>query len=706
MAIRGQHNEESVTMTSVSQEPESGVQLTRVISIGPFVKIKVPIGNPVAAMTSYAIQFNWTDVANNLLSVADFTLDDVIVRFTDAETGVVTTIIPTNFQGNSDEYTMSVSLPNESFGRVEIEVIANSASSVGYGADLMQEQLDALFEQLGFSRFDQLNNYEFEFNTQGPPQDSTNRINSFQVDERVLDTDITGADRVCELIRDNNANEFLNDVIFHIPPNAGGAFNGVLEQVSIGNVIYAVIQIEKFRQTVDEMNVLTGANIIDRASQAGAVLMKIDLDTCTYTPIKTYLNISTAARSLVVNGNTVEFFEGSHYVYSEDVYFRKNRKYSSDPNEITNTESDTDITALTDEWKSRVGRLYRINHPSTTVELIGLNRRSATTEDNPEADTDLFYGIHGGTASPILSVDGDTHMITGFGDFEDILQYGEQPFDRIGNWNWIQASIVLNQRIPELLTNEKTGYDIIREVAIYTSSIIGFNKNRFFFQPRESRSARLMTTLPDNASSFDVIEYNRNHEIPSSGTLFVDGEIITYTGLSNNTISGLTRGDEGTVAKTHTVDITNDINPKVYWIDHLLSLNQRTIAQPINDISIDNDYRQLYNHIKLDYGGKVPISKKDRASILANREHILDISIPLGRHNAVWATLIAEKLLERFKDIHQIVEIILKPTFYMNVSDTVLIKLQDRVFLLHACQALSITQNLKNQTTSLKMVTL
>ena len=706
MAIRGQFNEESVSMTSVSQEPESGVQLTRVISIGPFVKIKVPIGNPVAPMASYAIQFNWTDVANNLLSVADFTLDDVIVRFTDAETMVTTTIMPTNFQGNSDEYTMSIALPDESFGRVEIEVIANSASSVGYGADLIQTQLDALFEQLGFSRFDQLNNYEFEFTTQGPPQDSTNRINSFQVDERVLDTDITGADVVCELRRDNNANEFLNDVMFHMGPNAGGAFNGTLEQVSIGNFIYAVIQIEKFRQTVDEMNVLTGANIIDRASQAGAVLMKIDLDTCTYTPIKTYLNVSSAARSLRVLNGELYFIESSHYVYDDRAYFRKNRKYSSDPDEETNVESDTDIRALTDEWKSRVGRLYKVSHPSEDVDLVGLNWQSATTEDNPEADTDLFYGVHGGTASPILAVDGDLHMITGFGDLEDILQYGEQPFDRIGNWNWIQTSDVLNQRMPELLTNEKTGYDIIREVAIFTNSIIGFKRNRFFFKPRESRSARLMTTLPDNASSFDVIEYNRNHEIPSSGTLFVDGEIITYTGVSNNTISGLTRGDEGTIAKTHTVDIQNDINPKVYWIDHLLSLNQRTIAQPINDISIDNDYRQLYNHIKLDYGGKVPISRKDRASILANREHILDISIPLGRHNAVWATLIAEKLLERFKDIHQIVEIILKPTFYMNVSDTVMIKLQDRVFLLHACQVLSITQNLKNQTTTLKMVTL
>ena len=137
------------------------------------------------------------------------------------------------------------------------------------------------------------------------------------------------------------------------------------------------------------------------------------------------------------------------------------------------------------QWREKCGYAYKLEHPSSIIEEVGLNWRSATTTDNPDTEeTDYFYGIHGATTAPIAIVDDALHLITGYGNFDDIGQpRGEHPVDRIGNWNWIQYHDQINQRLSEVLTNGRTGFDILKDIAIVTNSVLGFKNDTTFFYP-------------------------------------------------------------------------------------------------------------------------------------------------------------------------------------------------------------------------------
>ena len=53
---------------------------------------------------------------------------------------------------------------------------------------------------------------------------------------------------------------------------------------------------------------------------------------------------------------------------------------------------------------------------------------------------------------------------------------------------------------------------------------------------------------------------------PSSGTVLIDNELITYTGNSGNTLTGLTRGASGTTAASHSSgDTVTDASEFFSW---------------------------------------------------------------------------------------------------------------------------------------------
>ena len=175
-------------------------------------------------------------------------------------------------------------------------------------------------------------------------------------------------------------NDILNDVIPHIGSDAGGAFTGVLESVSIADYLYLVVQVRKFTQTVDDDgDLVTPANPENFLSneQAGAALVRVNTVDCQFEILKVYSDVALAARSLEVDSTVLYFMEGSHYMYEDALIF-------SDP-----------------DWREKIGGIYKIEHPSSTIQEVGRNYRSATTTDNPDTETtDYFYGVHGGTTAP------------------------------------------------------------------------------------------------------------------------------------------------------------------------------------------------------------------------------------------------------------------------------------------------------------------
>ena len=610
----------------------------------PIVKIGVPTERPIT-QRPVPLTFDWVYSDGTPVNVEEFVLAD-------AETDVGTI---GNFQqvsGDASKYTAELTIPEATTNtKVTITVPAGSAQVAGNSAVV------------------------------GPEEDTSR---TFEIAAPTAVATVTGADKVCVLEKDIIENDYLNDVIGHLGDNAGGAFVGFFEPVAIANYLYFVTQIRKFTQTVDDDGDLvtpdTPENFLADL-QAGAALVRLNTTNCQFEILRAYSDITLAARSLEVHGSTLYFMEGSHYMYDAGVEF-------SDP-----------------KWREKIGYLYKIEHPSKTIQSLGRNWRSATTTDNPDtSETDRFYGVHGATTAPISIVDDALHLITGFGNFDDLGQTrGEFPVNRIGNWNWIEYQSRINQRLSEVLTNGRTGFDVLKDIAIITNSILGFKNDTFFIRPREPQKAvngSSGVTATQTAITATKLNWG---EFPSEGWLYVNGELIKHTGAdANGQFSNLVRGDEETTAAAHTGDFD------IQFVDHLLSLNQDTLEMPIKSVVANNDLRQFYNQIELGYGDDEVVPDNDPDSIAENGpSEILKVDVPLDTHQRVWAEWLAEAYLERFKDIHQILNLTLKPSFHIAVADVVYLQIPERLHLNGTlCQVLDIRPIGRTPTTAVKLVTL
>ena len=177
----------------------------------------------------------------------------------------------------------------------------------------------------------------------------------------------------------------------------------------------------------------------------------------------------------------------------------------------------------------------------------------------------------------------------------------------------------------------------------------------------------------------------------------IEDELISYgdtdDGYSYNAatesasiVGGITRGIHRTTASDH------DAETEVLWIDHYITHNMQRIEKPIQTLNITSQSEHIYNHIKVMYGSDKVYELEDDDSIAANGRELFEISTVLDDHQYDWAKWIGDTFLERFKDIHHIVDMELKTTLYMNIGDIVLIEQQDRVHMFSPCQVLDITQ--------------
>ena len=614
--------------------------------VKPIVKISVPAERPIT-QRPVPITFDWVYPDGTPAPVEDF--DDQTDISTDV--GTLSSIQPVT--GDASKYTAELTIdPSETSTTVTITVSANSAQ--------VQNSNPAVL---------------------GPEADTSK---TFEIAAPTAIAQVTGADTVCVLEKDIVSNDYLNDVIAHLGSDAGGAFTGVLESVSIGDSLYLVVQIRKFTQTVDDDgDLVTPTNPANFLSdlQAGAALVRVNTTNCQFELLKAYADVTISARSLVVDGTDLYWIEGSHYMFEDGLVF-----------------SDR-------QWREKVGYVYKISHPSSIIEEVGLNWRSATTTDNPDTEaTDYFYGVHGATTAPIAIVDEALHLITGFGNFDDIGQSrGEHPVDRIGNWNWITYHDQINQRLSKVLTNGRTGFDVLKDIAIVTNSILGFKNDNFFMRPREPQKAFSgVSGITATQRTITATDLNWG-ELPSEGYLFIDGELIKHTGANAaGKFRQVIRGAEDTTATARTGKF------EIRFIDHILSLNADTLEMPLKSVVIQNDNRQHYNRVKIRYGGDEEVLVENATSIDENGARLLDVTVPLDSHQREWAEWIANAYLARFKDVHQVIQLTLKPSFYMNVGDTVVIQIPERLHLHNKlCQVLEIKHSFRTPpTTAVKLVTL
>ena len=227
---------------------------------------------------------------------------------------------------------------------------------------------------------------------------------------------------------------------------------------------------------------------------------------------------------------------------------------------------------------------------------------------------------------------------------------------------------------------------------------------RFFIRPREPQKAISNNGSGISATQTILTAKDLNWgSYPSEGYLLIGSELIKHSSTNaNDQFSSLVRGAEGTTAAAHTGKF------EITFVDHILSLNADTLQMPIKSVVLNNDNRQLFNRIQLRYGEDESVLVEDANSIAENGARLLEVDVPLDGHQREWATWLAESYLARFKDIHQILNLTLKPTFYMNVADTVVIQIPERLHLHNTlCQVLEIKHSFrKPPTTAVKLVTL
>ena len=612
----------------------------------PIVKIGVPTERPIT-QRPVPLEFSWVYSDGERAPMEDFDLTD-----TSSDVGTIGNFAQVS--GDASKYTAELTIPqSDTSTKATITVSANSAQVANSSPAVLA------------------------------PAEETQK--TFEIAAPTAVATVTGADSVCVLEKEIIENDYLNDVIGHLGDNAGGAFNGIPELTMIGDDAYFLVQIRKFTQTVDDDGELvTPTNPIEFLSdlQAGAALVRVNTSTCQFNPIISYADVTLAARSLTVDDTDLYAFTGSHYMYEDNVHF-------SDP-----------------DYREKIGYLYKIEHPSTTIQSLGRNWRSATTTDNPDTEeTDYFYGVHGATTAPIAIVDDAIHLITGYGNFKGIEQsLRSEPVNRIGNWNWIQYHDQINQRLSEVLTNGRTGFDILKDIAIVTNSIIGFKNDTFFMRPREPQKAISNNGSGISATQTTLTATDLNWgKFPTEGWLYVDGELIKHTGAdADGQFSDLVRGDAETTAAAHTG------NFGILFISHLLALNADVLEMPIKSVVANNDNRQHYNRIRLRYGDDETVLVEDATSIAENGARLLEVDVPLDAHQEVWAEWLANAYLTRFKNINRVIQLTLKPTFYMNVGDTVVIQISERLHLNNvACQILEIRHNFRQpSSTFVKLVTL
>lgn len=633
-------------VTGPETETSLSFDVVRPEAVKPIVNIGVPTARPIT-VRPVPLTFDWVHPDGDAYPVENFTLDD------DIETDVGTVRNFAQVAGDASKYTAELVIPiSDTNTQVNITVPTDAAQAANSNPPIL-----------------------------GPEKDTTK---TFEIAAPPPVAMVTGADTVCVLEKDIVSNDYLNEVIPHLGDNAGGAFVGILEDVPIGDYVYMVVTIRKFTQTVNEdADLVTPSNPENFLAdlQAGAALVRLNTTNCQYELLRAYADMTIAARSLEVDGTTLYFMEGSHYMYEDGLVF-----------------SDQ-------QWREKIGTVYKIEHPSTRIQEIGRNWRSATTTDNPDTEeTDYFYGVHGATTAPIAIVDDALHSITGFGHFDDIAQpRGEYPVNRIGNWNWIQYHDQINQRLSEVRTNGRTGFDVLKDIAILNNAILGFKNGIFFIRPREPQQAvNAASGITATQTTLTATKLNWG-SYPSEGWLYIDGELIKHSGADENgQFVDLVRGAEETTATAHTGDF------EIQFVNHILSLNADTLEMPLKSVVIQNDNRQLYNRVRIRYGDGESVLVENADSIAENGARLLEVDVPLDAHQKVWAEWLAGKYLERFKNVQQILNLTLKPTFYMNAGDIVAIQIPERLHLHNTrCQVLEIRHAFRQPTTTaVKLVTL
>ena len=380
-------------------------------------------------------------------------------------------------------------------------------------------------------------------------------------------------------------------------------------------------------------NIRTGRIfLIDRIRLLITNVSRSELDTTTVFTIQ-FINLDNAAFPAVEQGSTIQVSTSDY----ETVF-------------------STSRLRGTDGWKSRVGYLNQIDPVSGAISNLGLNWKSSDIQNNPNSGkkppytvesgmlpVDRFYGIHGGTISPIIYDGEKVNLITGYGNLQDIDK-NDAEVSRIDNWQWIQYHNNLNRKIVKLETNDKTLLEILQDILLMTNSIMYLDGDEFIIKPRlPIQEIDPQTAMPTPIAEDHTLKIDKQTSVQAIKDIDVQANIDQL--FNKITIN---YGD----GKTHSVT--------------------------------DPDSITKYNRIKE-----------------------LDLHVELDASQIVWVRWLADRLLSHYKDLKEIITLQLQPTLYMKLGDIVMLECTERDRINKLCQLINIEHRFtKVQGRSFRLITI
>ena len=275
----------------------------------------------------------------------------------------------------------------------------------------------------------------------------TDYSETFAYDTRGPDKNIPGTVTLCE-----ETYTFANN------PHFTGAFCNVLEMLVHNGYVYWIVQFIRDRGS-------TPTNFLAWDTRGASALFRVAVGGGSCERLAVFDDVLAGARSLCVFDGMVHYFRGSHYLYQFEDAIRP--------------DSNAD-------WRQQVGEIWKLEN-GTTPKLVGKTGRTGQEQlSRPgEDDYNPFYGIRGGTVSPLVPSNDELYYLTGWGDTRELGAnlIANKDADDIRNWTLAKLSETLETRIPVLETNDHPGWENVKQLSQLTRSRVGFRGEQFRWEP-------------------------------------------------------------------------------------------------------------------------------------------------------------------------------------------------------------------------------
>ena len=195
----------------------------------------------------------------------------------------------------------------------------------------------------------------------------------------------------------------------------------------------------------------------------------------------------------------------------------------------------------------------------------------------------------------------------------------------------------------------------LSKMAAQVNATFGVDRNVTILENRTPIGAIVDNTITETNTALNFRDLNRSRT-PDDGFVLIDHELIAYTGVVGNQLTGLSRGQAKTVPSVHV---------EYAEITFLADVIERddTVG---TDISWKVDTAHLYNTIK-DENELIKI--KDELSLF--NEKLLTLNMDLDALRIPWIEFVAGNYLHRFKDLRFLLTLSVVPAYNLKIGDVV-----------------------------------